>query len=1114
MAASLDRLFIIILTLSSVIGSTLFAAEVQVPVPIPPWKIELVAQAPAIKHPSVVCSAPDGRVFVAEDPMDITAAADATLGRILCFQTDGRMTVFAEGLYAVFGMQYLEGKLYVLHNPKFSVFTDVDGMGKDRQDLIESTNPNPWALDWNDHVPANFRLAMDGYFYIAVGDKGIFGAVGRDGSRADLQGGGILRMRPGGTELEVYCTGVRNILDVALNEEDELFTYDNTDEQQWMGRLTHMVDRGFYGYPHNFIPRRPYTLWMMADYGGGAATGALCYNEDALPAEYHGNLFLADFGKRQVMRVRVSREGGSFRAREKIDLFLNPPADFRPVGIGWSADGAGIYICDWQHRDVKGQAVVGRLWKLTFAGNLDPAPKPKWFLPAAMGQPSEATSSELLAGLHHPARSVRLTAQRKMAEGGMRSIRALTKILADKTALPRARWHALWALDAIDGGISTRKHILSAASDRVKSVQRQAIRELGQRKVKQAAPVLLACLKNDDPSVRFQAAAALGRMGAGAAIPSLIQTLSEKDLFARYAVFASLNRIGRAHPALWAEIARGLADDEPLIREGTSFALRETYDLALVEVLCQIASGDQRKSGGRGPALFRREVNGRASESGVSPLAREAAIKLLAPLHRQTPAWKGEWWAYHPVNSPPPAKNIEWSGTAQILESLRAALDDPSLLVRRAAVDGIQEAKDLPAAGKLRTLFEREEDLPLRGFIISALGEIRDAESKGLIGSIIAQRNSEPALVESALKAARQIGGSDLGAVVLNFLKRSHTPVALQKHALQAMAEIRLSDSASTLAAYATNSDSEIRSIALEALVTSQKGEASKWITPLLDHASAGVRRSAVSALGHLRSNSTRGPLLKAFQDPETRREAIMALARTPELEAIEAYLEGLGDENPALREVSGKAVRALGPQSLEVVAARIGQLPITAIAELRRVFGDNPEAKKLLEAGRKVPEERDYLEFALTNPGAAERGRKIFLDPNGVACVKCHALSGQGGGLGPDLATAGAQFSRKELAESILFPSKIVREGYQSALVRMRNGDEFSGLSKGETSAEIMLLDTEGRLQRIAKADVASRSQSDISLMPEGLHLGLTFEQFADLVSFLEALKGNNDGR
>src|SRR5205809_6190707 len=136
----------------------------ELPQPPPNWRLEVVLQAPVLKHPSVVACAPDGRVFVAEDPMDISLPkADATEGRILCIHPDGQITVFATNLYAVFGMQYLEGKLYVTHAPKFSVFTDDNGIGRDRVVLIESLIPKQWALVWNDNVPAIFRLAMVGY---------------------------------------------------------------------------------------------------------------------------------------------------------------------------------------------------------------------------------------------------------------------------------------------------------------------------------------------------------------------------------------------------------------------------------------------------------------------------------------------------------------------------------------------------------------------------------------------------------------------------------------------------------------------------------------------------------------------------------------------------------------------------------------------------------------------------------------------------------------------------------------------------------------------------------------------------------------------------------------
>ncbi|HVR73463.1 MAG TPA: hypothetical protein VMT52_03990, partial [Planctomycetota bacterium] len=322
------------------------------------WRVETVLEAPAVVHPTVVTCAPDGRVFVAEDPMDIVEPAHLAHGRILCLHPEGKVTVFAEGLHAVFGMQYLEGKLYVLHNPRFSLFTDDAGIGRDRVDLIESTNPEPWALDWNDHVPASFRLAMDGYFYVSVGDKGVYGAVGRDGRAVELHGGGILRMRPGATELEVYSTGMRNILDVALNAEDEVFTYDNTDERNWWSRVTHMVEGGYYGYPWDHVPLAPHALPMMADYGAGAATGALAYEEDSFPEEYRGSLFLCDWGRREVFRLMVAREGATYRVIAREDLLTGTGDEFRPVGLAVLPDGMGFYVTDWRHRDTKVSAPV------------------------------------------------------------------------------------------------------------------------------------------------------------------------------------------------------------------------------------------------------------------------------------------------------------------------------------------------------------------------------------------------------------------------------------------------------------------------------------------------------------------------------------------------------------------------------------------------------------------------------------------------------------------------------------------------------------------------------------------------------------------------------------
>jgi putative membrane-bound dehydrogenase-like protein len=1055
--------------------------------------MELVAEAPRIKHPSVVACAPDGRVFVAEDPMDISLPkADATEGRILCLHPDGRLTVFAEGLYAVFGMQYLEGMLYVVHAPKFSVFTDDAGVGRDRVDLIESLNPKPWALDWNDHVPANFRLAMDGYFYMAVGDKGLYGAVGRDGKRVDLHGGGILRLRPDGTGLEVYCRGVRNILDVAINADDEVFTYDNTDEQQWMSRVTHMVDGGFYGYPYDFIPRRSYTLWCMADYGGGAATGTFCYNEDALPPEYHGNLFLADFGKRQLLRLRVAREGATFKVVSHEDLFRDPPEDFRPVGIAQSADGMSIYICDWHHRDTKEVVSVGRLWKLSYTGKSRGAPKPRWYLPAAIGKKFEASNEELLEALAHPAQGVRFTSQRECSRRGTNLVDGLIGLVNDHHKPALAQQHALWALDAIDPRLAVEPALnltrMSGSASSSTAVVRQSIRFLGERRVRSSTSALLARLEDDDASIRFRAAIALGRIADTNSVAALVKRSMDSDLFVRFAAFSGLNRIGRGNSAVWPAIALGLQSDRPRVREGTMFALRETYEPPLMRALSEVFRG-----------------------TGTPAEARAAAVELLAQAHRKPPEWKGEWWAYHPVNSPPPMKTEEWESTAVVHSVLRDALADRELPVRRAAVEGVREAKLSDAAPKLRAMFRTESDLELKRSILASLGVLKDAASVELIAGVFANTRVDLAMADAAVSAAEQITGPETESLLVAFLKSRPADKAILLKTIVAIGRIKANGAAADLANFARDQDLEIRQAVFNSLIGIGGDASATVLSRLLDDSSVEVRRGVVTALGELKARSALPRLLEVYRDAEMKWEVVAALARMPDARALDAYLDGLAGKNPTLRASCRKAIEAIRDMALPAIEAKLTELSPETVAELQKIYTESEAARqgRLFEAKAKKLDPADYLDFALEHEGDVARGRKSFHDLSGVACIKCHRVAGEGSDVGPDLSTAGAQFGRKDLAESVLYPSKAIREGYQRVEVETKNEEMFEGVVKAETNEELTLRDANGNNRRISKADIKDRRNSQLSLMPEGLEAGMSLQDFADLVAYLASLRG-----
>src|SRR6185503_11986704 len=61
------------------------------------------------------------------------------------------------------------------------------------------------------------------------------------------------------------------------------------------------------------------------------------------------------------------------------------------------------------------------------------------------------------------------------------------------------------------------------------------------------------------------------------------------------------------------------------------------------------------------------------------------------------------------------------------------------------------------------------------------------------------------------------------------------------------------------------------------------------------------------------------------------------------------------------------------------------------------------------------------------------ESGRAAF---EAAQCLKCHRFNGEGGSTGPDISGVGNRFNARDLLESILLPSKVVSDQYQSIRV------------------------------------------------------------------------------
>src|SRR6185503_4739009 len=154
------------------------------------------------------------------------------------------------------------------------------------------------------------------------------------------------------------------------------------------------------------------------------------------------------------------------------------------------------------------------------------------------------------------------------------------------------------------------------------------------------------------------------------------------------------------------------------------------------------------------------------------------------------------------------------------------------------------------------------------------------------------------------------------------------------------------------------------------------------------------------------------------------------------------------------------------------------------------------------------IPELREYVDFAMRREGDARRGAELFVADHMGGCVKCHTVDGSAGKAGPDLSAVGDKFPRRELIRSILEPSSAIAVGYGTTTVETKSGDEFQGVVKQVTKDWTELMQADGTLVRVSRGDIQEQRGSTVSLMPEGLHVALSLQEFTDLIEYLVMLK------
>ena len=187
------------------------------PLKVPPqFKATLFACDPLIEYPSVLAVGPrSNSIFLAHDYMiGLGEKIDRRDEVRLVEDADGdgyadKSIVWAGGFNSIQGLACHDGRVFVMHSPLLTVLRDSKGGGvaDERRDVLSGLGWPPEKSTDRLHGANGVVAGHDGWLYLALGDRGC--DVRRpEGDRLVLNGGGILRCRPDGSDLHVFSTGV------------------------------------------------------------------------------------------------------------------------------------------------------------------------------------------------------------------------------------------------------------------------------------------------------------------------------------------------------------------------------------------------------------------------------------------------------------------------------------------------------------------------------------------------------------------------------------------------------------------------------------------------------------------------------------------------------------------------------------------------------------------------------------------------------------------------------------------------------------------------------------------------------------------------------------------
>jgi putative membrane-bound dehydrogenase-like protein len=327
-------------------------------------------------------------------------------------------------------------------------------------------------------------------------------------------------------------------------------------------------------------------------------------------------------------------------------------------------------------------------------------------------------------------------------------------------------------------------------------------------------------------------------------------------------------------------------------------------------------------------------------------------------------------------------------------------------------------------------------------------------------------KSPDPSIRHAALLALADRTSEPVGRYLLEVAKDRQRPLDERIPAVAGLKRNRASVTAPELRALAESSADE--SFLRELFRTTAAVDyayAARWAETLLDSPISELRNDAIRLLGE--KPKTAELVVKAFND-----------GRIPRGELSRVIEAARNHATPSLQ----AAVQLL--------------LKTTVLAE---------------PGGAGIARLRDHV----NDRGDAKRGQAIFLDAKKGGCAVCHRLEGVGGAIGPDLTRVYETLSFEKRVESIVEPSREIKEGFGTYRVATTDGRVVVGLLVSQTPELTIIKDAQGQEIRILANQIEQKGPDPTSIMPAGAVGNLSLDELADLLTFLgdrkaqEALRG-----